>query len=185
MRNFDTWNSKWQLDSRPSAAFAPRRWSSTGVIPALSELQQCARALHNQPHQKGKTLTVLGALIADFPWGVLLVSDSESREEIPEWSSVDDQVTSANSALVVRVMHGDEGSVSVRVLDRLADSAKTCVFRGGLAIGSGRLRVSDALGGESVSVDVSPGVLDVAVYADADREATSIDVIVGQAARLG
>ena len=54
---------------------------------------------------------------AGFPWGVLLITDAESKEEIPSWATADDQVAVAATALAVRVMHEDDGEVAVRVLD--------------------------------------------------------------------
>src|ERR1017187_3251200 len=59
----------------------------------------------------------LAELTAGFKWGVLLVKDANSTEQIPNWSSPDEQVTAANSALVIRVMPDDEGNVDVQVVN--------------------------------------------------------------------
>ena len=61
---------------------------------------------------------LLGELRAGFPWGVLLVTDDESTDEIPSWKSDEEQVTHSATAAVARVMHQDEGDVTVKGLGR-------------------------------------------------------------------
>ena len=51
-------------------------------------------------------------LEAEFPYGVLLITDAESAEQIPSWDSPEEPVAVAASALVVRVRHADEGEVT-------------------------------------------------------------------------
>lgn len=60
---------------------------------------------------------LLGELDVGFPWGVLVLTDQRSTEEIPSWASDEDQVTHSATAAVVRVRHQDEGEVIVRVWD--------------------------------------------------------------------
>lgn len=123
-------------------------------------------------------MTVLAELNADFPWGVLLVTDASSTEQIPDWSSPEEMVTAAQSALVVRVRHADEGSVVVRVLDAEPRTGQM-VFDGALQISSGSLRVSDATGDSAVDVMAPSGVLRLRLFADDVSEATTVDVVVG------
>lgn len=123
-------------------------------------------------------MTVLAELNADFPWGVLLVTDASSTEQIPDWSGPEEMVTAAQSALVVRVRHADEGSVAVRVLDAEPDAGEM-VFEGVLQVTSGSLRVSDATGDSAVNVPVPSGSLPLRLFADEVSEATAVDVIVG------
>lgn len=124
-------------------------------------------------------MNALAEFTADFPWGVLLVTDANSTEQIPEWASPADTVTAAESALVVRIRHGDEGSAMIRVIDTQSDAVGENVFDGTLQVRSGVLRISDALGHRRVDVDVVPGPVRLRVYADDRFAATAIDVVLG------
>jgi hypothetical protein len=116
-------------------------------------------------------------LEAEFPFGVLLITDSTSTEPIPSWDSAEEQVAVAGSALVVRVQHADEGEVTVRVCDSPADAAGGLIFTGELEVSSGVLRVSDALGTSTTEVKVSPGPLQLQIYADSNVEASALDLV--------
>jgi hypothetical protein len=70
----------------------------------------------------------LTELSAAFQWGVLLVTDASSTEQIPDWSSPDERVTAARSALVVRVMPDVEGNVDVYVVNSDDEVQGTRVF---------------------------------------------------------
>jgi hypothetical protein len=63
-------------------------------------------------------------LEAEFPYGVLLIPDAESKEEIPSWDSAEEQVAVAGSALVVRVQNADEREVTVRICDSPVEPPK-------------------------------------------------------------
>ena len=116
-------------------------------------------------------------LEAEFPFGVLLITDSTSTEPIPSWDSAEEQVAVAGSALVVSVQHADEGEVTVRVCDSPADAAGGLIFAGELEVSSGVLRVSDALGTSTTEVKVSPGPLQLQIYADSNVEASALDLV--------
>lgn len=118
-------------------------------------------------------------LITAFPWGVLLVTDSESSEQIPSWTSSSEIVTAADSALVVRGRHADEGDVKVRVLPDLSSAHGQIVFDGTIRADSGRLDISDALGGAVVTHQLTAGNHRVRVLIDSPTEATKVDLIVG------
>ncbi|NEA31075.1 hypothetical protein [Streptomyces sp. SID13031] len=124
-------------------------------------------------------MTVLAELTADFPWGVLLVTDAESSEQIPEWSSPREQVASALTALVVRVRHADEGPVTVRVLNGSEEARGVRIYEGSLSVPSGLLRVSDAVGSEAVEVSLAAGLSRLTIHADEPSEATFIEVVLG------
>jgi hypothetical protein len=79
-------------------------------------------------------------LTAEFPYGILLVTDATSTEPIPSWDSAEEQVAVAGSALVVRVRHADEGEVTVRVQDAPADVSGGLIFTGEIAVPSGWVR---------------------------------------------
>lgn len=119
-------------------------------------------------------------LIAEFPWGVLLVTDSQSSEQIPNWASPSETVATASSALVVRVRHADEGAVVVRVLPDLSDARGQMVFDGILKVDSGALQISDALGGSTITYEVSTDDHRVRILTDSPTEATEVDLIVGE-----
>jgi len=116
-------------------------------------------------------------LEAEFPFGVLLITDSTSTEPIPSWGSAEEQVAVAGSALVIRVQHADEGEVTVRVCDSPADAAGGLIFAGELDVSSGVLRVSDALGTSTTEVKVDPGPLPIQIYANSHVEATALDLV--------
>ncbi|MGY4773272.1 hypothetical protein ACXC9Q_40720 [Kribbella sp. CWNU-51] len=80
---------------------------------------------------------------AEFPYGVLLITDAESTEQVPSWDSPEEPV--AASGLVVRIRHADEGEVTVRVVDSPGDAAGGQIFAGELEVKSGVLKISDAL----------------------------------------
>lgn len=124
-------------------------------------------------------MTAVANLTADFPWGVLLVSDADSTELIPESTSLDEMVASGESALVVRVRHADEGSVSVRALEAQAEAIGELVFDGVLQVSSGTLRISDAVGDEAIDVGASVSPVRLRLFADERSEATSIEVVIG------
>ena len=111
-----------------------------------------------------------------FPWGLLLARDSESAESIGPWAESAEVVTSCATALVVRVQHEQEGDVAVTVMTAENPPAAIGVFDGALHLGSGVLRVGDALGEATVDVSVSPGAQRVRVLVDAPQWATHVFV---------
>lgn len=121
---------------------------------------------------------MIGELSHEFPWGVLLVTDANSTEEIPQWSSPAETVAVAKSALVVKVRHADEGPVTVRVSDTRATALGDLVFDGPLELTSGVMAISDAIGGAALRIAVIPGNAQVAVFVDERIEATVVDVTV-------
>ena len=119
-------------------------------------------------------------LEAEFPYGVLLITDAESTEQIPSWDSPEEPVAVAASALVVRVRHADEGGegeVTVRVVDSPGDAAGGQIFSGELEVKSGVLKISDALSAATTEVQVTPGPVPVQIYADSTVEASSLYVV--------
>ena len=67
---------------------------------------------------------LLAKLSAAFQWGVLLVTDASSSEQIPDWSSSDERVTAAGSALVVRARPYVEDNVGSTSSRRLVTGAR-------------------------------------------------------------
>ena len=116
-------------------------------------------------------------LEAELPYGVLLITDAESTEQIPSWDSPEEPVAVAASALVVRVRHADEGEVTVSVVDSPGDPAGDQIFAGELEVKSGVLQISDALSAATTEVQVTPGPLPVQIYSDSTVEASSLYVV--------
>jgi len=56
---------------------------------------------------------MLAELRTHFPYGVALVTDSQSTEEIPQWESDSAQVASAKTASALKIRHEVDGSASV------------------------------------------------------------------------
>lgn len=121
---------------------------------------------------------LLGELDAAFPWGILLVTDDASTEPIPSWASDDEQVAACDSALVVRVMHGQEGDAEVRVWSVQGEPGGNEVFEGFLEVPSGTLRVADALSEQVLRLSLEPGRHTVTVYVDEPHEAAKVDVVI-------
>ena len=121
---------------------------------------------------------LLGELEASFPWGLLVVTDSRSREQVPEWASNDEQVARGETVAVLRVKHQDEGDVVVRVWDDTSAVTGDLAFRGSLNIRSGLLTVSNGRGEALLEIPTRAGLTAIAIYTDEETEPTEIDVIV-------
>lgn len=119
----------------------------------------------------------LAELSAAFQWGVLLVTDASSTEQIPDWLSPDERVTATGSALVVRVMPDVEGNVDVYVVNNDEDVQGTRVFSGRLAVPSKMLKVGDALGETTASVALSKEQIGIEVFLDEPIEASAVSLL--------
>ncbi|MBP8879942.1 MAG: hypothetical protein KBF43_00845 [Dermatophilaceae bacterium] len=116
---------------------------------------------------------------AEFPWGVLLLTDSASREMIPTWASPEVTVAVAQTALVVRVRHADDGPVDVRAVHSASAVRGSLVWDGRISVHSGVLRLSDALGEQSFDLPVERADLRVRLFANDPHEASEVDVLLG------
>ena len=121
----------------------------------------------------------LGGLQAEFAFGVLLVSDEDSTEQIPSWASPDEQVTATGSAAVVRVQHPDEGPVVLRVWDSDESVMGACAFDSRLEVSSGIVKVSDAMGTVWLAFAVPPGACRLQVFVNSSVEADELDLVLG------
>jgi hypothetical protein len=119
----------------------------------------------------------IAELRMDCQWGLLVVADDASVEKIPQWASDGDQITSAASSLVARVLHADDGIVTVRVWRGYGASSGTTEYVRDLTVSSGRLRISDVSRVNSLIVRVIPGVHTIRLHADAPTEPSRIDVV--------
>ena len=126
-------------------------------------------------------MTSIAEMTASFDWGVLLVADPESHEEIPAWASADALVSQSESALVVRVLHADDGPVRVRLSSSVADESLLTYFEGSLAIKSGVLRISNALGTQLVEASFRLGRYSVLVLANDPREPDEVNIVLKEA----
>jgi hypothetical protein len=121
----------------------------------------------------------LAEMTARFPFGLLLVKDDKSRERIPAWSSDEQQVTAAKSAMVVKVRHEVDGPATVRVWDDLPDGGdKVEVGKVVLRSPSGVLRVSSATGEHSMRVSAPGTDVHVKVLASAPSDPGEVDLII-------
>jgi hypothetical protein len=119
----------------------------------------------------------LASIRLECPWGLLRIADRNSTEEVPPWKSKADQVTGTASSLVVRVRHRDEGDVEVRVWKWTLNCDRRPAFSGEIEIGSGQLRIGDALDEVGMSVGFSPGRYGISVYLDPPLEARCVDIV--------
>lgn len=121
----------------------------------------------------------LGEFNAALPWGLLLVTDDHSRDEISVWSSDDEQVTASATALVIRTINAAERVTCVRVWDQEGVNAGQLVFSGEIALPSGVLRVGDATADQYIKINFEAGQYEVKVFIDLPYEATQVDIVVG------
>ena len=121
---------------------------------------------------------LLNKLETEFSYGVLLVTDDQSTDVIPEWSFVEDQVTSADTAAVIKVLHGDEGLVTVRVWDNETKVGGAMAFDGYLRLDSGMLRVSDALGTATLMIPTERGTHRLRIFVNSAVEADQVDLVI-------
>ncbi len=119
----------------------------------------------------------LAELNTAFQWGVLLVTDARSAEQIPDWSSPDERVTAAGSALVVRVRPDVEGNVDVHVVNSDEEVQGVQVFSGRLKVPSKILRVGDALGETTASVALNKEEIGIEVFLDEPIEASAVSLL--------
>ncbi|WP_374312499.1 hypothetical protein [Microbacterium sp.] len=122
-------------------------------------------------------MSAIRELVTGFPWGLILISDAESTEPIPPWRSDNHPVASAESAVVLRVLHRDDGDVSVRIITSESEARSSEIFDGVLSIGSGLVRVSDALGNEAIECPLSCGKHRLRLYSDDRFEGAIVDVL--------
>lgn len=106
------------------------------------------------------------------------MTDADSTELIPDWSSGDERVTAAGSALVVRVMSDVEGDVDVNVVNDEREVQGTSVFSGHLAVPSKILKVGDALGERSASVALDKENIAVEIFLDEPAEASRVSLLI-------
>ena len=123
----------------------------------------------------GRLLATLGL---EGRWGLVLITDDDSSEPIPSWASDEEQVTTASSSMVVRVMHPDDGDVLIRVWDGEGDFSGGQAFSGAIQVPSARLRISDPLGQGAVIVRLAAGTHTVALYTNSSVEASEVNLII-------
>jgi hypothetical protein len=75
-------------------------------------------------------------------------------------------------------MHQDEGEADVHIWSGIGDLGGAVIFRGTLAIPSGKLRVGDALGEQTKLMLVSAGVHRIDICADSAREASVVHIVI-------
>ncbi len=124
---------------------------------------------------------MLAELRAHFPFGFVLVTDESSTEPIPEWSSDEQQLTLADTAMVIKIRHEVDGPAVVRVWDsdpKLHDAREVATVL--LRSPSRALRVSTATGDPFIRFDVSTIAVKVRVIASAPRHPDEVHLVVGQ-----
>lgn len=130
--------------------------------------------------RKEGAVVVLAELTIGFQWSILLVADSGTKEDIPDWASADEQVTAADSTLAIRVRHEQEGDVAVNVVDDSQAPEGLCVYSGYLEIPTRRLIVGDAVGEHSTSVALERDRPKVEIFLNEPVEATQVTVLIGK-----
>jgi hypothetical protein len=122
---------------------------------------------------------MLTELRAQFPFGILLVTDDTSTEPIPKWSSDEQQVNLARSAMAIKIRHEADGAAMVRVWDgdqKVPDARDVAtVF---LKTPSRILRISSAAGETFIRVDVPTDEVRVRILASAARDTDEVHLVI-------
>lgn len=127
---------------------------------------------------------MLAELHTRFPFGVFLLSDDQSSDEIPEWANSQQQVTASRTALVGRIRHEQDGPATIRIWTEPPPSAGGDVGAAVLEANSGLLRLSDAIGNRVLRVPVQSSSVYVRVLASEPSNAREIDLVIAPASRI-
>jgi hypothetical protein len=135
------------------------------------------------PHTNGNDEYVTDGYVLissrrEWPWGLVLISDSTSKELLPgEMGSA--VVVGVSTALVSKILHAVDGEATAEVWLERRPEALECVYQGDLTIPSGVLQLSDAACERIVSASVEPGTRPVQVYVDSGVHPERVVVSIG------
>jgi hypothetical protein len=105
---------------------------------------------------------------ANFGWGLLVISDRNSKDEIGEFASPTDRFLASSDAVVIRILHGQEGDVAVRVCssraERVGHGTPHHIAAVSIRVESGKLIIGNVLREAALTVDVPPGILEMDIY---------------------
>lgn len=113
-----------------------------------------------------------------WPWGLVLISDSESQESLPDRN--EGLVVAAHSALAARILHEVDGKATAEVWVSRRPQGLHLVYDGDIDIPSGTIQISDAAGDAIESATVEPGSYSVQVYVDDDAHPERVIVALNQ-----
>lgn len=116
---------------------------------------------------------ILGAMAGEmivrmrraWPWGLVLVSDAESKEPVP--TNFDGAAVVGGSSFVVsRILHEVDGVATAEIWLERHPTDMACVYDASLLVSSGRLVLTDAAQQDAVEVPVERAARRVRVYID-------------------
>ncbi|NUT35216.1 MAG: hypothetical protein HOV79_19345 [Hamadaea sp.] len=126
-------------------------------------------------------------MAGNFGYGLLVIRDSKADfRDLPDFPRRNDanqpRFLSAEDATVVRIQHGSDGDVEVRLWidDGEAWTRPHGVVGLGqtsLSLPSGRILLCDALQEKSVTATVTPGNYCLQIYADELANASAMDIL--------
>lgn len=100
-----------------------------------------------------------------WPWGLVLVSDAESKEPVP--NAFDEAAVLGGSSFVVcRILHEVDGEATAEIWLERHPTDMACVYEGPFVVPSGRLLLTDAAQQHPVEVPVEREKRRVRVYVD-------------------
>ncbi len=121
-------------------------------------------------------MPLLETLVAGMRWGLLLITDAQSRE-LFDPDATPDQVHRNETGVIVPVLHAAEGEVTVRLWsDRLDVPTQATVFDGEVSVPSGLLRIGAADDSVGIVVTVATGRQRLVVSVDDPIESQVIDI---------
>jgi hypothetical protein len=121
--------------------------------------------------------SLIGSLSTSFPWGLILVTDHGSTDEVPSFPTARDTVAVGRNCLVVKVEHEQFGRAMVHVYEGAGDLSGSPAFDGMIESASGVITVGDALGTSTVRVEVGEGPTRLQVHVDHPTEAGHVDIV--------
>ncbi len=117
-----------------------------------------------------------------WPWGLVLVSDGESKEPVP--TTFDGAAVLGGSSVVVsRILHEVDGEAAAEIWLERDPPGMACVYDAPFLVPSGRLRLSDAAQQDAVEVPIERAMRRARVYMDNEEHPELVIVSLDQAGR--
>jgi hypothetical protein len=117
----------------------------------------------------------------EWPWGLVYLTDFDSREELSS-SRIDNSVVlgCCRTTLVSRILHEVDGEAVAEVWLNVTPEGLDCVYDASLSTPSGRLLMGDAVMNESVVTSVAAIEWRAQVYVDNEQHPQRVVVVLSE-----
>lgn len=106
------------------------------------------------------------SLSRGFPWGLCVLEDPRSSEEIPPFAAPGQSVSTCRTGIMVAILHEVDGEATASVQVAPYRGAGVALFDGEITSDSGELRIADATADHEARVTVGEGRFRVQVFVD-------------------